>query len=141
MSLFTIGEVAKQTGISVETVRFYEKQGLITKPQRTSAGYRQYSPEAIRKVHFIRRAKAAGFTLNDIGELLALRREPGASCSDVKQRALKKIAEVDQKIKDLRKIRGALDRLATKCSGTGGLDNCPILEAFEFGERSESDTD
>ncbi len=139
MSLYSIGQVAKQTGVSVETVRFYEQQGLIAKPQRTSSGYRQYPPETTKRVRFIQRAKAAGFTLKDIGELLALKRDPNASCSEVKQRAFEKIDEVDRKIKDLQEIRTALDRLATKCSGSGGLDDCPILEEFEFGEKSEND--
>ncbi len=79
-----------------------------------------------------------GFTLNDIGELLALRREPGTSCADIKLRATQKIEEVDQKIQDLKRIRDALGRLILKCSGRGALRECPILEELELDEVNES---
>jgi len=95
----SIGQVAKQTGVTVETVRFYEKQGLIEQPQRSESGYRQYPIETTKRVHFIQHAKEVGFTLKEVGELLTLRREPGTSCSDIKIRATQKIEAVDQKIR------------------------------------------
>jgi MerR family mercuric resistance operon transcriptional regulator len=135
MTLLTIGKIAKQTGVTVEAVRFYEKQGLIAEPQRTESGYRQYPPDTIKRVHFIQRAKEAGFTLKDIGELLKLRREPGTTCTDIKLRALEKINEVDQKIKDLQRIKESLEQMVLRCSDTEELDECPILETLEFDER------
>jgi len=130
--MLNIGQVAKQTGVTVETIRFYEKQGLIATPQRSDAGYRQYPSETVKRVHFIQRAKEVGFTLKDIGELLALRREPGSSCTDIKLRTTQKIEDVDKKIQDLKRIREALARMVMKCSGRGPLSACPILEELEF---------
>jgi len=134
MMLLNIGQVAKQTGVTVETVRFYEKHGLIAAPQRSDSGYRQYPPETVKRVQFIQHAKEVGFTLKDIGELLALRREPGTTCTDIKLRATQKIEEVDQKIQDLKRIRDALGRMIMKCSGRGTLSQCPILEELELDE-------
>ncbi len=135
MTLLNIGQVAKRTGITVETVRFYEKQGLIAAPQRSDSGYRQYSPETVKRLQFIQHAKEVGFTLKDIGDLLALRREPGTSCADIKLSAMQKIEEVDQKIRDLKRIRDALHRMAMKCSGRGALSECPILEELQLDEE------
>lgn len=130
--MLNIGQVAKQTGVTVETIRFYEKQGLIATPQRSDAGYRQYPSETIKRVRFIQHAKEVGFTLKDIGELLALRREPGSSCTDIKLRTTQKIEDVDKKIQELKRIREALARMVMKCSGRGPLSVCPILEELEF---------
>ena len=131
MPMLTIGQVAKQTGVTVETVRFYEKQGLIAAPQRSESGYRQYSQETVKRVRFIQNAKEVGFTLKDIGELLALRQEPGTSCPDIKLRATQKIDEVDQKIRDLKRIREALTRMILKCGSRGAVSQCPILEELD----------
>jgi MerR family mercuric resistance operon transcriptional regulator len=135
MTLLNIGQVAKQTGVTVETVRFYEKQGLIAAPRRTDAGYRQYPLETVKRVQFVQRAKEVGFTLKDIGELLALRQTPGTSCADIKLHATHKMKEVDQKIHDLKRIRDALGRMLLKRSGSGDLNECPILEELELDER------
>ncbi len=135
MTVLNIGEIAKRTGVTVETVRFYEKKGLIVTPERSGSGYRQYPADTVKRVRFIQHAKEVGFTLNDIGELLALRREPGTSCADIKLRATQKIEEVDQKIQDLNRIRDALGRLIMKCSGRGVLRECPILEELELDEH------
>jgi Cu(I)-responsive transcriptional regulator len=132
MKMLNIGQVAKQTGVTVEAIRFYEKQNLIATPQRSQSGYRQYPLETIKRVRFIQHAKDAGFTLKDVGELLALRREPDTSCTDIKLCTLKKIEEVDKKISDLNKIREALSRMIMKCSGRGALSECPILEELEL---------
>jgi MerR family mercuric resistance operon transcriptional regulator len=132
MELLNIGQVAKQTGVTVETIRFYEKQNLITTPQRTESGYRQYPLDTIKRVRFIQHAKDVGFTLKEVTELLALRRKPNASCTEIKLRTLQQIEEVDQKISDLKKIREALGRMVMKCSGHGALSECPILEELEL---------
>ena len=139
MTFLTIGEVAKQTGVTVETIRFYEKQGLIATPHRSESGYRQYKAETIKRVRFIQRAKDVGFTLKDIAELLALKKEPGTSCSDIKLRALEKMSEVDKKVEDLKRIHDSLSQLVVKCSGSGDLSECPILESLELDERKEND--
>ena len=132
MELLNIGQVAKQTGVTVETIRFYEKQNLITTPQRTESGYRQYPLDTIKRVRFIQHAKDVGFTLKEVTELLALRRKPNASCTEIKLRTLQQIEEVDQKISDLKKVREALGRMVMKCSGHGALSECPILEELEL---------
>jgi len=132
VTLLSIGQVAKRTGITVETVRFYEKKGLIAAPRRTDSGYRQYPGDTVKRVRFIQNAKEVGFTLKDIGELLALRREPGTSCTDIKLRAAHKIEEVDRKIRELTRIRGALSKLKSTCTGSGAVSQCPILEELEF---------
>jgi len=134
MSFLSIGKVASATGVSVETVRFYESEGLIEAPQRTKAGYRQFSQDTVRRVRFIQRAKHAGFTLKEIAELLALRREPGTTCGDIKLRATRKIEAVDEKIRDLQRIRDALGRMVRQCSGRGALSACPILEQLDLEE-------
>jgi Hg(II)-responsive transcriptional regulator len=140
MTLLNIGQIAKQTGVTVETIRFYEKQGLIATPKRSDAGYRQYPSETVKRIHFIQHAKEVGFTLKDIAELLALRQKPGTSCGDIKLRATQKIEEIDQKIQDLKRIREALGRMILKCRGRGALSECPILEELELdeSERDES---
>ena len=135
MTFLNIGQVAQRTGLTVETVRFYEKKALIDEPQRSHAGYRQYPPETVKRVQFIQNAKDVGFTLKDIGELLALTRNPGTSCGDIKQRAMQKIEEVDHKIRDLKRIHDALGRMITKCNGRGGLSECSILEELELYEK------
>jgi MerR family copper efflux transcriptional regulator len=127
----TIGEVAKAAEVGVETVRFYEREGLIAQPPRRSSGYRQYPPETIRRVRFIRRAKDLGFTLKEIGELLSLRVSPGTTCVDVRSMALGKIKNVAEKIAELQRIKGVLDRLAQACSGEGPTSECPILDMLD----------
>jgi MerR family copper efflux transcriptional regulator len=131
MTNLTIGQLAKHTEVTVETIRFYEKQGLISEPKRTDSGYRQYPESAIKRIRFIQRAKEVGFTLKDIKELLSMRTQPGVTCSDIKSRAVAKIAEIEKKMDDLRRMKNALQRLAGRCSGEGFLSDCPILDALE----------
>lgn len=135
MSQLNIGQVAKQTGISVEAIRFYEKQGLIEVPLRSASGYRQYQAATVKRIRFIQRAKEVGFTLKDVNELLSLRREPGATCTDIKLQATQKIEEIDQKIHDLGQIRSALASMIMKCRGRGSLAECPILEELEMDKK------
>jgi len=132
----TIGQIAKRTGLTVETVRFYEKKGLILAPERSESGYRQYSSDTLKRLYFILRAKEVGFTLNDIAELLDIRRKPGSTCSDIKLRALEKMEDIEKKVTDLQKIHDSLSQLVLRCSGTGKLSDCPILESLDFGDDS-----
>jgi len=131
MDPLSIGQVAKSTGVSVEAIRFYERQGLIPEPARSAAGYRQYPPDTPRRVRFIQRAKAVGFTLGDIRELLELRTRPDVTCADIQARAQDKLEEIAAKLAELEQMRRALNRLAEQCSGDGALSECPILDALE----------
>ena len=137
----TIGKIARGAGTGVETIRFYERQGLLAKPARTTSGYRSYAPEVIRRLRFIRHAKELGFSLREIKELLSLRVAPGKSCADVKSRAAQKIAEVDRKMASLTRIGQALLKLSAACSGKGPVSACPILDALETQETGACDED
>lgn len=131
MDGLTIGKVARGAGLAIDTVRYYEREGLLNKPARTAAGYRHYSSDAVARLRFIRQAKDLGFTLSEIKELLALRVAPGKSCADVRAHAEAKIADVDRRIASLKRVRGALMKLASACTGKGPISQCPILEALE----------
>ena len=130
MKAFTVGQVAKRAGVGVETVRFYERQGLLAEPQRMASGYRQYGDEAVVVLRFIRRAKELGFTLNEIKGLLALRLDGAATRSDVRTQALAKVDGIEAKIRDLQRMRDALAGLIVTCHGDGSAAGCPILEAL-----------
>lgn len=122
-----IGEVARQVGLTVETVRYYEKQGLIAEPGRNTSGYRQYSTDIVEHLYFIKRAKKLGFSLKEIKELVALRDIPGVSCKEVREQAREKIAGIRQKIAELQKIENDLMALISRCPGQGPLKKCPII--------------
>ncbi len=130
----TIGEVAKRSGIGLETVRFYERKGLIEEPPRTDSGYRQYPAAVVARLRFIKRAKELGFSLKEILELLSLRVDPDTTCADVKKRADLKILDIEQKISTLQKMKKALTKLAASCTGSGPSSDCPILEALDASE-------
>jgi Hg(II)-responsive transcriptional regulator len=130
MKPLTIGEVARRAGVGVETVRFYERRGLLNEPERKPSGYRQYAADAVTRLRFIRRAKDLGFSLKEIQELIALRLDPSASRADVRRRAEAKVADIDARIRDLRRMREALRKLSATCRGHGPAAGCPILEAL-----------
>ena len=127
----TIGKVARSAGLAIDTVRYYEREGLLEKPARTASGYRHYTTDAIARLRFIRQAKELGFSLSEIRELLDLRVAPGKSCADVRARAEAKITDIQQRIAQLSRVRKALAKLAAECSGRGPTGECPILEALE----------
>ena len=129
MSALTIGQAAKRAGVGVETLRYYEREGLIAEPPRRASGYRQYPPGIVRRVRFIRRAKDLGFSLREIKELLAVRLDDSGRQLDVREATRIKIGEIDAKISQLSAIRDALVRLAEACPGTTG--DCPILDAMD----------
>ena len=131
MTTLRIGQVAEEAGVTVETIRFYESQALIPEAPRSHSGYRLYTPDAVRRVRFIQRAKELGFSLNDIQSLLELRNKPGVTCAAIKSQAVSKIAEVDDKIRDLTNIRDALSHLADRCTSGSNLSECPILDALD----------
>jgi MerR family mercuric resistance operon transcriptional regulator len=136
MKPLTIGQVAKRTGVGVETVRFYEREGLLEAPDRTPAGYRRFDETIVARLRFIRRAKELGFTLHEIRELLSLKLDPSTTCADLKRRAEEKIADIETRIDSLRRMKQALVKLAGACSGRGKASHCPILEALD-GEEEE----
>ena len=131
MESMTIGKVARQAGVGVETVRFYEREGLIEEPPRRESGYRQYPSETVCRIRFIRRAKELGFTLKEIKELLSLRASPKSRCADVRKRAEAKIDDIEQKVRALERMKEALLKLTAACSGRGPVTDCPILDALE----------
>lgn len=125
----TIGQLARQTAVGVETIRFYEREGLMPKPARSASGYRQYGSEAAGRLGFIRRAKALGFSLGEIRDLLALA-EPAGDRARVKALAEHKLAEIERRMEELRRMRAALADLDRQCSGQGPVEGCPIIEAL-----------
>ena len=131
----TISQVARLAGVGVETVRFYEREGLTPQPVRPDSGYRDYPPETVSRIQFIRRAKELGFSLKQIGELLTLSGEPTSSCADVKRQAEAKIDEIEGRIANLLRMKRALGQVAERCSGDGPRERCPILDALG-GEKS-----
>jgi len=131
MENLTIGQLARRAQVNVETVRYYERRGLIPEPPRRESGYRQYPKDAVARILFIRQAQELGFSLKEILELLTLRVDPETTCADVKRRAEDKIADIEEKLADLKQMRKALERLATSCKGVGPTSECPILEAME----------
>ncbi len=130
MKSFTIGQVAKKAHVGLETIRFYEREGLIQNPPRRPSGYRAYPPEVVDRLRFIRTAKDLGFSLKEIGELLSLRVDPVGSCSDIKAIAESKIAVIDDRIRSLQRIRRTLRKLAAACETRRPTGECPILESL-----------
>ncbi len=130
----TIGRLAEQADVGIDTVRFYERRGLLPEPARTSAGYRLYQPDMITRLRFIRRAKALGFSLDEIGTLLRLQDVSGSK-SEAKKLTVDKLTEIEAKITDLSRMRNVLNKLVGECSGTGDISGCPIIEALSLEDR------
>lgn len=137
MNGLTTGQVARSAQVNVETVRYYERRGLLPEPTRRPSGYRNYSPDTVRRIRFIRHAQQLGFSLQEVSELLQLRVDPETSCGEVKQRAETKSAEIERRIEDLRHMQQALVTLADTCSGEGPINACPILDALELHARDD----
>lgn len=126
-----IGEVAEGGGVNLQTIRYYEREGLLPEPPRTSSGYRMYSDDAVRRVRFIKRAQELGFSLKEIKELMALRFDSETSSVTVRERIQAKLSEVEDKMRALKAIKQALQRIACTCSGQGPVSECPILESLD----------
>lgn len=134
-----IGEVARRSGVGIDALRFYEREGLIPQPARDpSSRYRTYVPETVRTVRFIREAQGLGFTLKEISELLRLRNDTDASCRDVRDAATAKLDDVERRIKKLRAVRSALRKLVDTCRSDGSTRACPILEALTDGDDAHA---
>ncbi len=130
----TISRLARLGGVNLETVRYYEREGLIPKPPRTRAGYRVFPPDTARRLRFIKRAQELGFSLIEIRELLSLR--PSSDRPKVRARTHAKIADIDQKIHRLQAMKKVLSSLIDRCDHCGPMGDCPILESLDHEETS-----
>ena len=131
MKALTIGRLAKQAGVNLETVRFYERRGLMPKVPRSASGYRLFPADATRRLRFIRRAQDLGFSLKEIRELLALRVSPRTTSAEIRKRAEAKIADIDGRIRSLESMNKTLRKLTKSCAGCGSASDCPILESLD----------
>jgi len=128
MTTSSIGELAKETGVPIDTVRYYERNGLLAPAARLASGYRRYGPAEYQRLRFIRRAKALGFSLDDIRQLLALSDQ--RNVAKVKRAAQTKLDDIEQRIAELERIRSGLKTLIAACPGHGRAEACPILNAL-----------
>jgi MerR family copper efflux transcriptional regulator len=123
----TVGSLAKEVGVKIDTIRYYERRGLLPKPSRTDSGYRTFTQASVERLRFIRQAQALGFTLAEINQLLTLRINPGTTCRDVRKRAEAKIADIEQKIQSLYGMKRALQRLVSSCVANVPANQCSFL--------------
>jgi len=131
MDSMGIGTIAKRAGVSIDTIRYYEKSGLLSPATRLASGYRRYDELQLRRLRFIREAQALGFSLNDVRDLLGLSRQ--RDVTRVKRAAEKKLEDVKQRIASLERVRTALSELIAACPGHGRAQDCPILKALGGG--------
>ncbi|WP_235823397.1 Hg(II)-responsive transcriptional regulator [Azohydromonas sediminis] len=127
-AFMTIGELAQRAGVGVETVRYYQRRGLLAEPPRPAGGIRRYGAAALDRLRFVRAAQRLGFSLDEVAELLAL--EDGRQCAAARAQAERKLAEVRARLADLQRIGAALDDLVTRCRGTRGHVSCPLIAAL-----------
>jgi len=127
----SIGQVAAAAAVNIQTVRYYERRGLLSPARRTPSGYRQYNEDAVARLRFIKHAQELGFSLKEIDELLALRVRRGSACDAVERKTRQKIDLVEQRIRDLERIKRTLQKLADACAARELTQECPILEALE----------
>jgi MerR family mercuric resistance operon transcriptional regulator len=123
----TIGKLAKKANISVETVRYYERCGLIKRPVKPEVGYRQYEHESLQRLLFIKKAKTLGFNLNEIGNLLALSE---SHCADVQSLARQKLKSIKTRVKDLQRLEQVLEDLVGQCNNNIDAAHCPLIETL-----------
>ena len=128
MESLSIGALAKRAGVGIDTVRYYERSGLLWPKERLASGYRRYSPAEVARLRFIRRAQALGFTLKEIAELLALSNR--RDIARVKRAAQQKVIDVEKRIASLQRMRQGLADLIEACPGHGRAEDCPILNAL-----------
>lgn len=137
MNRLTIGKLSKTAGVTNDTVRFYERYGLIKPVSRNQSNYRLYKEDDAARLRFIKRAKKLGFTLNEIKELLVLSRDPQATKADIKARTEQKAEDIRQKITDLSRILTALEQMVETCDGHGSIEECPILKSLTIDEMAD----
>lgn len=127
----TTGRLARESGVTPEAIRYYERRKLLSRPPRSAAGYRRYPEDSVRRVRFIKEAQQLGFTLEEIAELLALRTDARMTCADVKAFADAKVAEIGARIAALESMRQALLSISSACDAKGPLSACPILDSLD----------
>ena len=132
----TIGELAQRAGVGVETIRFYERKGLIARPMRPAAGFRAYPLDVVARLGFVHEAKQLGFTLKEIRDLLALRDNPQTDAAAVRGRAAAKLAQIEDRINQFQRMRVSLQDLLSQCPGSGALNKCSIVEAMSSSTQS-----
>ncbi|MEZ5398825.1 MAG: MerR family DNA-binding protein [Bryobacteraceae bacterium] len=125
-----IGQAAKLGEVSLQTIRYYEREGLLPQAPRLQSGYRVFSNQDVRRVRFIKRAQELGFSLKEIKELLSFQQSDGSGCAEVRYLARDRIAVIEQKIRSLQAMQKALSRLARACPGRGPVGNCPIIDSL-----------
>ncbi|MEK6807198.1 MAG: MerR family DNA-binding protein [Pseudomonadota bacterium] len=136
MESLSIGALASQTDVGIDTIRYYERRRLIAAPPRRASGYRAYPAETVQRLRFIRRAKTLGFTLEEISELLTLSQQRTRGVKDVKTAAQAKLARVEAAVRDLQRVRAGLKKLIDGCPGHGAPEACPILKALNDGDST-----
>lgn len=137
MKYLTIGQLAKQAEVTIDTIRYYERRGLLSPPRRKDSGYRQFLADTVLRIRFIKHAQNLGFSLDEIAELLSLRLDSTAKCGDIKEKARRKIREIESKMKMLERMRITLVELTKKCEEGRQVSECPILEALDQGIGEE----
>lgn len=133
MATLSIGELAREGDVNLETIRYYEREGLMLPPHRKESGHRAYAPGDVRRLRFIKRAKALGFTLSEVRELLAIKLDPRQPCTDVVRQIEAKAREVRAKIAHLEAIERTLEQMKASCEGRCMVAECPILESLDAG--------
>lgn len=128
MRALSIGRLGERTGVNIETIRYYEKIGLLPEPERTAAGYRQYGDSHLRRLHFIRRGRDLGFSIEAIRALLRLSEHPENPCQDADRMASEHLAEVERKIEELGRLRDALREMTNCCASS--VAECRIIDAL-----------
>ncbi len=135
MTTLKVGQLAKEAGVNIQTIHYYERRGLIPEPPRRPSGYRDYSPDFVARIRFIKKAQELGFSLAEIAELLDLRIESADKCGEVKERVEAKVAAIEEKIQSLQQMKHALAELVTLCDRREPSSECPILEALDVYEQ------
>ena len=126
----TVSKLAQAAGVGVETIRFYQKRGLVAEPQRRGTGYRVYDEDAVDRIRFIKNAQSLGFTLNEISELLRLEQDTRSQCADLQERADDKITLIENKIAELSRMREELLRLSNSCANNKPLSECRLMNCL-----------
>jgi len=127
MAAMKIGEISRRSGLSVETIRYYEREGLLSEPERRPSGYRLYDDAVLERLEYIRRAKDLGFTLAEIRELLELSFNAHACCDHIRQRVEAKIVDIESKVRSLQQMKQSLKKILTHCRSGGRGEDCPLI--------------
>jgi DNA-binding transcriptional MerR regulator len=131
MNEYTIGILSKKARLSIDTIRFYEKTGILPKSERKPSGFRLYTDDYLKKIDFVKRAKSLGFSLNETKELLNIKVDESTSCQDIEMFLSSKLLEIDSKISELFRIKNSIETLIIKCTNNDNLGSCPIIENLE----------